>query len=95
MSRLLAQNRPEDIKRLRLTEPLDPQELKADGLAALERADGFVRSRPPEESGCLYCAPDRDGFVDPSEEGIGEVVPHYGRPGGVIPRVVGVVGNIP
>jgi len=80
--------RPEELKRLHLTEPIDPEELKADWMAALDSADGFVRNRPPEEAGCLYYAPDREDFVDPTEEDIGEVVTHYGRPGGVLPRVV-------
>lgn len=78
--------RPEDLARLHLSEPIDLHALKATWLAALDAADAFVRSRPPEEVGCLYYAPDLQRFVDPNRDS--PAVPHFGRPGGVLPRLV-------
>jgi hypothetical protein len=80
--------RPEDLARLHLTEPIDLQVLKTTWLGALDGAEAFVRSRPAEEVGCLYYAPDLKRFVDPNRDGLRRVVPHFGRPGGVLPRVV-------
>lgn len=77
--------RPEDFARLALTEPVDLPALKRRWLEALERAEVFLRSRDPDEAGCLYYSPDEDAFVEP---GPGRhVVPHFGRPGGVLPVV--------
>ena len=78
--------RPEDLARLHLVEPVDPQGLKVEWLSALEGAEAFVRRRPPEEAGCLHYATDQERFVDPDEPGVGRVVPHHGAPGGVLPR---------
>jgi hypothetical protein len=47
--------------------------------------EGFVASRPPEEIGCLYYSATRRAFVDPREAG--DSIPHFGRPGGVLPRI--------
>lgn len=85
--------RPEDLARLHLADPPDLHALKTAWLAALDAAEGFVRRRPPEEAGCLYYAVTQDRFVDPDEVdstgiGPGPVVPHYGAPGGVLPRVL-------
>jgi hypothetical protein len=79
--------RPEDLARLHLTEPIDVQQLKGAWLQALESADAFVRNRRPEEAGCLYYAPGLARFINPDTHD-GEVVPHFGRPGGVLPRLV-------
>jgi len=81
--------RPEDVERLDLAAPFDLVEGKRRWLAALEQAEGFVGSRPPDEVGCLYYSRDRDAFVTPSPDTDLEsqgVVPHFGRPGGVVPR---------
>jgi hypothetical protein len=82
--------RPEDFTRLQLTEPFDLRAAKEEWLAALARAEAFARERPPGESGCLYYSTDREAFVLP-DPGVGleeqGVVPHFGRPGGVLPRV--------
>jgi hypothetical protein len=79
--------RPEDVKRLHLTEAPDLAELKREWLMALDEAEAFVRSRPPSELGCLYYSPSLGYFVgDPDE--VPDAVPHHGRPGGVLPRVV-------
>ncbi len=78
---------PEDLKRLHLTEPLDVRQLKKDWLEALESAETFVRNCPPEEVGCLYYDPKLQRFTDPNLGDGAAVVPHFGRPGGVLPRV--------
>lgn len=80
--------RPEELARLHLTEPVEVQHLKAAWLAALDGAEAFVRRRPPEEASCLYYAPALQRFVNPDRSDATGVVPHYGRPGGVLPRIV-------
>jgi hypothetical protein len=82
--------RPEDFSRLRLAEPFDLVPAKDTWLAALAEADAFVRERPPEEYGCLYYAVTPRRFVVPRRDAplaAQGVVPHYGEPGGVLPRV--------
>jgi hypothetical protein len=79
--------RPEDFARLRLAEPVDPATMKAEWLAALDEAEAFVRGRPPEEIGCLYYSREAGRFVEPSGDGSGDVVVHFGRPGGLMPRI--------
>lgn len=82
--------RPEDFTRLHLAKPFDLPSAKDTWLAALAEAEAFVRVRPPEEYGCLYYATQRQRFVMPrgdaslAEQGL---VPHFGAPGGVLPRV--------
>jgi hypothetical protein len=79
--------RAEDFARLRLSRPVDLSALKAEWTAALEQADGFIRSRPPDEVGCLYYSPTERAFVAPKAGDPGDAEPHYGRPGGVLPEV--------
>ena len=79
---------PEDFARLRLTRSVDLHELKASWLTALAEADTFVRSRPPAEVGCLYYSPHLHRFVAPGADETKDAVPHYGRPGGVLPRIL-------
>lgn len=79
---------PEDFRRLHLTAPVDLPSLKTRWLAALDDAEAFVRRRPPDEAGCLYYSKRLERFVAPGPEGDADVVPHFGRPGGVLPRVV-------
>ena len=81
----------EDFARLSLTAPVDLPTLKVQWLAALDQADAFVRSRPPAEAGCLYYSPGQARFVVPVD-GATDAVPHFGRPGGVLPRVIEVGG---
>ena len=78
----------EDFARLKLSAPVDLPTLKAEWLAALSEADAFVRSRPPADVGCLYYSRTLQRFVAPGLPGPTDVVPHYGRPGGVLPRVI-------
>jgi hypothetical protein len=82
--------RAEDFSRLRLAQPFDLASAKETWLEALADAETFARERPPEESGCLYYSTTRRQFVVPGGEmSLADqgVVPHFGAPGGVIPRV--------
>ena len=79
------QVREEDLARLDLVVAIDLQTLKREWLEALDSVEGFVTSRPPKEVGCLYYSATRREFVDPRK--FTDSVPHYGRPGGVLPRV--------
>lgn len=82
--------RPEDFTRLALAAPFDLGAAKATWLGALDGADRFARSTPPDDAGCLYYSVADREFVMPEPDDITErrVVPHFGRPGGVLPRVV-------
>ena len=80
--------RPEDLQRLELAAPLDIHQVKADWIAALQAAEAFARQRPAGEAGCLYHSAAAGRFVAPDERSPGDAVPHFGRPGGVLPRVV-------
>jgi len=77
---------PEDFARLALQRQPDLVALKGRWLAALEQAEQFLRDRPPNELGCLYFSPSLDRFVRTPDEAT-DLVPHYGRPGGVLPIV--------
>lgn len=77
--------RPEDFARLALAEPVDLQALKSRWLAAIDDAKAFIDSRDPREMGCLYYDARTASFVQPRPED--DVIPHYGRPGGVLPVV--------
>lgn len=77
--------RPEDLARLDLAAPVDVHELKREWLSALDAVEPFVASRPPEEIGCLYYSRTLEAFVDPNL--VQDFVPHFGRPGGVLPVV--------
>ena len=80
--------RAEDFGRLHLVEPVNLPLVKTQWLAALSDAEAFVRSRPPAEVGCLYYSQGLARFVAPAAGGATDAVPHYGRPGGVLPRVL-------
>lgn len=80
--------RPEDLQRLELADPLDIHQVKADWIAALQAAESFVRQRPAAEAGCLYHSAAAGGFVAPDDSPYGDAVPHFGRPGGVLPRLL-------
>ena len=82
--------RPDDFTRLHLTEPFDLVRAKDTWLGALADAQAFVRARPPEESGCLYFSTSQQQFVVPRHDASlpdQEIVPHFGAPGGVLPRM--------
>ena len=80
---------PEDFSRLDLRVPFDLVAAKESWRAALEGAESFCRSRPPDEIGCLYWSPVQQRFVMPlpNEMPTADVVPHFGTPGGVLPRL--------
>jgi hypothetical protein len=80
--------RPEDLERLDLAAPVDLIQFKATWLAALQGAEDFIRSRPPAEAGCLYFSASRRAFVSPDPHDGGDSVPHFSRPGGVLPRLI-------
>ncbi len=79
--------RPEDFKKLMLREPPDLVQLKSDWLQALDDAEVFVRSRPPEQIGCLYYSRAGSSFVGDFDDTSDDIQLHYGRPGGVLPRL--------
>lgn len=79
---------PEDFARLQLVGSIDLPALKGQWLEALSDADAFIRGRPADEAGCLYYSPSLGRFVAPGTTGPGDAVPHFGRPGGVLPRVL-------
>jgi len=77
--------RHEDIARLDLAEPIDLHDLKRGWLDALDSVEPFVASRLADEIGCLYFSASNRAFVDPRNAA--DAVPHFGRPGGVLPRI--------
>jgi len=81
--------RPEDVERLDLARPFDLVDAKGRWFEALEHAEEFARVRPPDEFGCLYYAQGEGCFVVPSageDLDSQDIVTHFGRPGGVLPR---------
>lgn len=57
----------------------------------LDAAEGFARSRPADEVGCLYFCPAEERFVlpEPGDLEPQGISPHFGRPGGVLPQASG------
>ena len=79
---------PEDFARLRLTQSPDLPKLKAQWLAALDQAERFIAARPPEQVGCLYYSRNKSKFVSDFDPSDPDIVPHYGRPGGLMPQTL-------
>jgi hypothetical protein len=82
--------RPEDFAHLMLTDPIDLVALKTTWLQMLAEAEAFMHSRPSHELGCLYYSAAEGKFIAPVADVAGTLpaaVPHYGRPGGVLPRI--------
>lgn len=77
--------READLTRLQHSEPQDLQATKRAWLEALDSVEPFVASRPAEELGCLYYSASLRAFVDP--RAASDATPHFGRPGGVLPRI--------
>jgi hypothetical protein len=75
---------PADLARLDLAGPMDLPTIKRSWLAALDEAEAFVRRRPPAEAGCLYWSATSGQFVCEAAD----AVPHFGQPGGVLPRLL-------
>jgi hypothetical protein len=82
--------RAEDFARLHLREPMDLTRLKERWMQALDDAGAFIAARRPEELGCLYYSRSKARFVWHFETGDPDIVPHYGRPGGVLPALSSV-----
>lgn len=84
--------REEDFKRLHLAEHyvIDLHKIKDNWLQALSEAEQFLNKAPQDQLGCLYYSNSQKKFVtplfEPSESG--DIVPHYGSAGGVLPAVV-------
>lgn len=78
---------PGDFERLDLAQPVDLRAMKIEWLGLLDHARAFIASRPPDEMGCLYYDPRTERFVEPSGDPV-DVQPHFGRPGGVLPRLL-------
>jgi hypothetical protein len=78
--------RPEDLRRLDMAVELDVRQIKQEWLLALQEAEDFIGTRSPDEVGCLYYSPESGAFVNPNRTG-NSAAPHYGRPGGVLPKV--------
>ena len=81
---------PEDFTRLRLSEEVELRDLKAHWLEALARAESFIDSQDPTEIGCLFYDRSREQFVAPTPQERTDqatVVPHFGRPGGILPAI--------
>ena len=82
--------RPEDFTRLHLAAAFDLPAARAAWVVALADAEAFVRQRPPGEYGCLYYSAAQQRFVQPeSDRSLDDqgMVPHFGTPGGVLPRM--------
>lgn len=83
---------PEDFDRLHLVYKVNLQDLKQRWRTALDNAENFILSRPASEIGCLYYSLKQKKFVAPSnKDAVGprrDIRPHYGRPGGILPRVL-------
>ena len=77
--------RQEDIDRLNMDVSFDLAGKEALFRAALLEAEQWIRSRPPDELGCLYRKPGTLNFFMPKEQDVAEV--HYCSKGGVIPRL--------
>ena len=78
-------HRPDAFNRLDLVEPWDVMAAKREWLDALESAETFLSKQPPDELGALYWSHKKHQFVDPTVSP--DSVPHYGQPGGIIPKV--------
>lgn len=82
--------RPEEVDRLHLSEPFDYVQAKSVWLDALSEAERFIAERPGKEVGCLYFSTAETRFVLPSAATLlpaQDIVPHFGRPGGVVPGI--------
>ena len=76
-----------DFKRLKLNRDIDIKELKLSWLNKIEEAESFISSRDPKEVGCLYYSKIKKTFIDPTTQVKDSYVLHYGKPGGVVPKV--------
>jgi hypothetical protein len=78
---------PADLTHLDLVSPIDIPTFKESWLATLREPEVFVQGRPHREAGCLYYSLAAQCFVCPGPDAPSDVVPHFGRPGGVLPNL--------
>lgn len=79
--------RNEDFNRLKLTEEVNLQLIKEQWLSSLKEAESFFKIAPAMDVGCLYYSLKKAQFIQPNfKEPKGDVVPHFGKLGGVLPR---------
>jgi hypothetical protein len=80
---------PQDFARLHLKQKVDLGQLKSIWMEALSQAQDFISQAPLDELGCLYYSKKKKDFVQPQwgQKKPGDIVCHYGRPGGVYPLV--------
>ncbi|MGC9452991.1 MAG: nucleotidyl transferase AbiEii/AbiGii toxin family protein [Oceanipulchritudo sp.] len=75
----------EELRRLDLRVPLDPEDLHNRWETALRSAREWVAQRPGSEAGCLYTHPDTGLVFAPQPGESSELL--RGKAGGVLPRV--------
>lgn len=82
--------RPEDFSKTHFNQPIDLVKIKGEWLQALEEAEAFINAMPMGEFGCLYYSKSQKRFVAPNlldSAESGDVVPHFGSPGGILPTI--------
>jgi hypothetical protein len=79
--------RDEDFNRLRLNKKIDLQDMKTLWLEVLDRSQQVCNYLPAAEVGCLYYDQSKQGFIVPDKDRSDSVVLHYGRDGGILPRI--------
>ena len=80
---------PEDFSRLHLARPIDLKDLKKNWLSMLASAERFVQIAPVDDIGCLYFSKKQKKFFQPeSFSKDSDRVTHFGKPGGIIPRIL-------
>jgi len=77
---------PDDFDKLPLVERPNLTALKGQWLSALDSAEKLIERLPMDEVGCLYYSQEKKCFVSPLLFA-GQVVLHFGRPGGLLPQV--------
>lgn len=84
--------RPEEFSRLKLKKKVDLLTLKPTWRNIVESAENFIKSRPPNEVGCLYYSLTKKQFSAPSPGNSDQMKEkyalHFGRPGGVLPNII-------
>ena len=77
----------EDFNRLKLNQPIELTQLKSEWLQALQSAQEFIDSRPPDEMGCLYFYKDKQQAFAPQPND-SNYLTHFGRLNGVLPKLI-------
>lgn len=86
---------PEEFLRLKLNMAIDLVALKQKWLKMLDSAQTLVRQLPAAEVGCLYYSLPEKKFVSPPVENRPKsIVPHFGKMGGVLPRIMSELNSV-